>query len=245
MTEPITEGDDGLERPDPKFQQILDACQCRIKYRFRDPQWLFEALTHASRAEHRLASNERLEFLGDAILGMIVCEHLFHSLPRLMEGELTRIKSVVVSRKTCAAVSRDLGLQEFLFLGRGMQAQRSIPQSLLADVFESIVASIYLDGGWEAVTEFVGAHIIPRIAPLAAGSSDENYKSLLQQIVQRDMGQTPSYVLIEEKGPDHSKSFRVAAKVGDLQFEPAWGHNKKQAAQLAARNALEALHALS
>ncbi len=229
----------GLGGPPPA--DALAVCQRRLQYTFRDPEYLRAALTHASRAEHRLASNERLEFLGDAILGMIVCHHLYHAYPNLLEGELTRIKSVVVSRQTCADVSRDLGLDEFLILGKGMQSQRSLPQSLLADVFESIVASLFLDGGWGVVEEFVGRHIVPRIAPLAAGNSDENYKSLLQQWAQRELGATPSYIVLDERGPDHSKSFRMAARVGDLQFEPAWGSTKKEAAQLAARNALDAL----
>jgi ribonuclease-3 len=235
--------DDLAERDEPKSaaEEVLASCQRRIGYSFRDVSLLRSALTHASHAEHRLASNERLEFLGDAILGMVVCEHLYHSYPSQMEGELTRIKSVVVSRKVCAEVSRELGLHEHLLLGKGMLAHRSLPQSLLADVLESLVASIYLDGGWPPTRDFIERYILPRIAPLAAGSSDGNYKSMLQQWAQRELGQTPTYVVLAEEGPDHVKSFRISAKVGDLQFEPAWGNTKKQAAQLAAKNALLAL----
>jgi ribonuclease-3 len=229
------------DEPKPAAEVVLASCQRRIGYSFRDPSLLRSALTHASHAEHRLASNERLEFLGDAILGMVVCEHLYHSYPSQMEGELTRIKSVVVSRKVCAEVSRELGLHEHLLLGKGMLAHRSLPQSLLADVLESLVASIYLDGGWPPARDFIERYILPRIAPLAAGSSDGNYKSMLQQWAQRELGQTPTYLVLAEEGPDHVKSFRISAKVGDLQFEPAWGNTKKQAAQLAAKNALLAL----
>lgn len=219
----------------------LEACERALGYTFQDRRWLVSALTHASRAQHRLGSNERLEFLGDSILGMIVCEHLYHSYPNLLEGELTRIKSVVVSRQTCADISRDLGIEEFLFLGKGMSLKEALPQSVLSDVLESIVAAIYLDGGWEAVHEFAHTHVIPKVAPVATGDSGENFKSQLQQLTQREFGETPTYVLLDERGPDHNKSFRVAARVGKLQFDAAWGNTKKQAEQDAARLAMEVL----
>src|SRR6476619_1362568 len=114
-----------------------ERCERRIGYVFRDKALLRAAFTHASGAEHRLASNERLEFLGDAILGAVVCEMLFHRYPEYLEGELTRVKSVVVSRQTCARISGRLGLQEFLILGKGMAGSVRLPESLLADVFES------------------------------------------------------------------------------------------------------------
>src|SRR3954467_11851058 len=123
----------------------LEQCQKVLKYRFRDPTFLREALTHASGANHRLVSNERLEFLGDAILGAIVCELLFRRFPEYLEGDLTRVKSVVVSRRTCAKISAALGLDEFLVLGKGMGSQDQTPASVLADVFESLIGAIYLD----------------------------------------------------------------------------------------------------
>lgn len=129
----------------PAPDDLLARCERRIGYFFRDRLMLRAALTHASGAEHRLASNERLEFLGDAILGFVVCEMLFRQFPQYLEGELTKIKSVVVSRQTCAKISEALGLQEFLILGKGMTTTPSVPPSVLADVFESLVAGIYLD----------------------------------------------------------------------------------------------------
>ena len=128
---------------------LLKTCQERIGYLFNDWALLRSALTHASGAQHRLASNERLEFLGDAILGAVVCEMLYHRFPEYLEGELTKIKSVVVSRQTCAKVSEALGLDEFLLLGKGMSVVDGLPPSLLADVFESLIAAVYLDGGLE------------------------------------------------------------------------------------------------
>ncbi len=221
--------------------QAPDACERTIGYTFKNRQLLTSALTHASHAQHRLSSNERLEFLGDAILGVVVCEHLFNAYPSLLEGELTRIKSVIVSRQICADISRDLGLEAFLFLGKGMTAQEELPQSVLSDVFESLIAAIYLDGGWDAIRTFLHTHVVPRVAAVATGDHGENFKSQLQQLAQRDFGETPTYVVLDEKGPDHSKSFRVAARIGTLQFDAAWGTTKKQAEQIAAKHALQAL----
>jgi ribonuclease III len=213
----------------------------RIGYKFSDGNLLHSALTHASGAEHRLASNERMEFLGDSILGAVVCELLYHQFPDYLEGDLTRIKSIVVSRQTCAKISQALGMQEFLILGKGMTTHPTIPSSLLADVFESLVAAIYLDGGMEAAKSFILKNIIPEIELAADGESGCNYKSVLQQVAQREHGTTPTYQLMDEKGPDHSKCFKIAAQVGSSQFQAAWGRNKKEAEQRAARNALSQL----
>src|SRR6202521_692486 len=146
----------------------MKRCERRIGYEFRDKSLLAAALTHASGAQHRLASNERLEFLGDAILGAVVCELLYCQYPDYLEGDLTKIKSVVVSRQTCAKISEALGLQEFLVLGKGMTTHPNVPPSLLADVFESLLAAIYLDGGYEAARKFIETHVGPEIE-LAAG----------------------------------------------------------------------------
>jgi ribonuclease III len=220
---------------------ILERLEKRIGYTFNDKNMLLSALTHASGAEHRLASNERLEFLGDAILGAVVCEMLFHQYPNYLEGDLTKIKSIVVSRQTCTKISELLGMQEFLILGKGMTTHPSVPPSLLADVFESMVAAIYLDGGAEAAKNFIVEYVGPEIELAAGGESGYNYKSLLQQLAQREHGTTPTYQLLDEKGPDHSKCFKIAAQVGNARYSPAWGRNKKEAEQRAARNALSQL----
>ena len=179
----------------------IERCERRIGYAFQDKSLLAAALTHASGAQHRLASNERLEFLGDAILGAVVCELLYRQYPDYLEGDLTKIKSVVVSRQTCAKISEALGLQEFLILGKGMSSHPSVPPSLLADVFESLVAAIYLDGGDSAAREFIERYMEPEIELAAAGELGGNYKSLLQQLAQRETGTTPTYQLLDEKGP--------------------------------------------
>jgi ribonuclease-3 len=218
--------------------RLLAECQEIIGYRFRDLTLLREALTHASGANHRLASNERLEFLGDAILGAIVCDRLFRKFPDYLEGDLTRIKSIVVSWKTCAKISQKLGIDAFLIIGKGMGAQAQTPPSMMADVFESLIGAVYLDGGIEAARRFIVRHIEPEIDAAAEGQGGLNYKSNLQQVAQREFGETPSYLLLDEKGPDHSKCFKISARIGSRCYAPAWGRNKKEAEQRAALNAL-------
>lgn len=221
----------------------LALCEERLGYLFRDRSYLISALTHASIAGHRLASNERLEFLGDAILGMVVCELLFQQFPEYLEGDLTRIKSVVVSRQTCARLGESLGLQDCLFVGKGVLGTRSPPPSLLADAVESLIAAIYLDGGLEAARRFLVQRLQAEIAVAAEGEHSGNFKSHLQQLSQKVFGITPTYYLQDEQGPDHAKCFLIAAQIGARQFEPAWGRNKKEAEQRAAGNALRVLQA--
>jgi ribonuclease-3 len=218
--------------------EVLDECQKAIGYQFRQPELLRGALTHASGANTRLASNERMEFLGDAVLGLVTCEQLYLRFPDFQEGDLTKIKSVVVSRRTCARISRALNLGDFLFLGKGMNAHAAVPASLLADVFESLVAAIYLDGGLEPAKHFILRYVGPEIEQVAEEAHAGNYKSLLQQVAQREFGATPQYPLLDEKGPDHSKCFKVAAVIGRHTYPAAWGRNKKEAEQKAAMNAL-------
>ena len=226
-------------------EAAVDAAECqrRIGHEFRDPALLLAALTHASGAQHRLASNERLEFLGDSILGFLVCEMLYRRFPDSLEGDLTRIKSVVVSRETCSRISEQLQLVDFLIVGKGLADNRPVPTSVLSDLFESLVAAIYLDGGMEAVRPLVERFMEPEIEQVASGAQGSNHKSLLQQWAQRDYGITPTYEVLEESGPDHSKSFYVSAQIGSRRYAPAWGRNKKEAEQRAASNALVELQA--
>jgi ribonuclease-3 len=171
---------------------ILDECQNAIGYHFRQPDLLRAALTHASGANTRLASNERLEFLGDAVLGLVTCEQLFLRFPDYQEGDLTKIKSVVVSRRTCARIARELNLGDYLFLGKGMNPHVAVPANMQADVYESLVAAIYLDGGLEEARRFILRHLGPEIEQVAEGAHGGNFKSLLQQVAQREFGATAS-----------------------------------------------------
>jgi ribonuclease-3 len=219
----------------------LTECQQVLGYHFQEPGLLVRALTHSSIARTRLESNERLEFLGDAILGAVVCEQLYSFYPDATEGEMTRIKSVVVSRATCALLTRRLGLDRFLILGRGVDAQGRLPGSIMAAVFEAVVGAIYVDGGFEPARTFVLMHIEPVVQQAAESETGVNFKSLLQQLSQRTSGETPTYTVLDEQGPDHSKCFKVAAVVGSRLFPAAWGPSKKEAEQRAAGNALAEL----
>jgi ribonuclease-3 len=215
-----------------------------LGYQFRNPDLLKEALTHASIADNRLDSNERMEFLGDAVLDLIICEDLYRKFPRFDEGDLTKIKSAVVSRRTCAEVSNETGLTDLLITGKGISSRHSMPSSLAAAVYESIVASIYLDGGFEVVKEYVLRTMGPKSDAIAADATQQNYKAVLQQHAQRTLGATPIYELLDEKGPDHSKCFEVGVAIGGRRFIPAWAPNKKMAEQKAALRALEELGVL-
>jgi ribonuclease-3 len=219
-------------------ESVLDSCQEKLGYRFRDMQLLVDALRHASGVSHRLASNERMEFLGDAILGFVVCEQLYSLYPDYLEGELTRIKSAVVSRDTCARISEKIGLEKFLILGKGMAADPDIPRSVVAAALESLIAAIYLDGGVEAARRFILEHTNPEIEQTDSGESGGNYKSQLQQFAQREHGVTPIYQLLDEKGPDHSKCFKISAQVAHELYPAAWGKSKKESEQRAAHNAI-------
>ena len=234
------------EKPIPEENttpESLTACEERIGYRFQDRRLLEAAVTHASGATHRLASNERLEFLGDSILGFVVCNRLYIEFPELLEGDLTRIKSAVVSRETCSRISIELGLVDFLIVGKGMAVNRPVPNSVLSDMFESLVAAIFLDGGIDPARVFLDTWIGPEIKKVVAGEEGSNHKSLLQQLAQGAYGIAPTYGVIDEVGPDHNKKFQVRAQIGSRRYAPAWGRNKKEAEQGAAEKALEALRA--
>lgn len=228
----------------PAPGDALSGCEQALQYVFRDRELLQRCLTHSSVARTRLDSNERLEFLGDAILGASVCDILYRQFPEEPEGELTRIKSAVVSRTTCAIISDELGLEQFLIIGKGLSGIRSVPSSVRAAVLESLVAGIYLDGGYAAAFAFVERVLQPEIERIVASAHAGNFKSLLQQHVQKGQGEPPAYVLIDEKGPDHSKCFEIAVCIGATQFASAWGPNKKIAEQRAAENAWCQLHGL-
>jgi ribonuclease III len=212
-----------------------------VGHQFRDHQLLKTGLTHASLVDSRLQSNERLEFLGDSVLGLVVCDYLFTHYPDLLEGEMTKIKSMVVSRRVCAEVAAELGLEEVLRLGKGMSRRSALPGSVLAAVLESLIGAVYLDGGLEVAREFILRMMRRRIEQAARSGHQHNFKSVLQQTAQQTMGMTPQYVVLDEKGPDHAKCFEVAVEIGARRFGSCWGPSKKQAEQDAALQALREL----
>jgi ribonuclease III len=212
-----------------------------LGYTFKNLDLLKESLTHASIADNRLNSNERMEFLGDAVLDLVICEALYKQFPHLLEGDLTKIKSAVVSRRTCAEVSIETGLVDLLIIGKGISIRSQMPSSLAAAVYESIVAAIYLDGGFEVVKQYVLRTMSPHIDDISANIHQQNYKAVLQQHAQQMLRSTPIYELLDEKGPDHSKCFEVCVEIAGRRFTSAWGPNKKMAEQKAALLALEEL----
>jgi ribonuclease-3 len=211
---------------------------------FKNPRLLQESLTHASIANHRLQSNERMEFLGDAVLDLIICEALYLKFPQFLEGDLTKIKSAVVSRRTCAEVAMETGLADLLIIGKGISSREQMPPSLAAAVYESIVAAIYLDQGFEVVKQYILRTMAPKIEDISANINEHNYKAMLQTHAQKNLGSAPTYELLDEKGPDHSKCFEVCVAIGGQRFTSAWGPNKKMAEQKAALIALEELGVL-
>ena len=216
-----------------------------LGYEFDDLDLLEEALTHTSIADNRLDSNERMEFLGDAVLDLAVCEDIYARFPDLFEGDLTKIKSAVVSRRTCAEVAVETGLAGLLSTGKGIVNRGGMPASLAANVYEAVVAAIHLDGGFDAARAYVLRTMGPKIEEVSASLHQFNYKAALQQEAQRTLGGTPYYELLDEKGPEHSKCFEVCVTVNGRRFESAWGTNKKIAEQKAALRALEELGALT
>lgn len=226
--------------------EVLDKAEAALGYRFKDRSILDQALTHASSANSRIESNERLEFLGDAILSVVVCKELFANYPDYLEGELTKIKSSVVSRHSCAIVAEQLGLPQLLFVGKGMSGRQRLPASLAAAAFESVIAAIYLDSGDLGVARtFILKHMNGLMADAAASEHQRNFKSQLQQHAQKNLGSTPVYELLDEQGPDHSKCFEMCVVVSGKRFPGAWGPCKKEAEQKAAYRALRELGVVS
>jgi len=225
----------------PMNDEMRAKAQEILRHEFKSLDLLDLSLRHASISDSRLDSNERLEFLGDAILGMIVCERIFIRYPEYLEGEMTKIKSLAVSRKICAKLAIDLGLDDLIRVGKGMLTQPKLPQSLAAAVLESVIAAVYLDGGMEAARRFVEPLLDPLLDEAVDSGHQHNFKSVLQQHAQKAMGISPSYRILDEKGPDHAKAFNIAVELNGQRFEPCWGQSKKAAEQLAALHALTEL----
>ena len=219
-------------------EETLQQIEQTISYKFSDKNLLARAFTHSSAVDNRLLSNERLEFLGDAVLAVVICQTLFERFPTYLEGDLTKVKSMLVSRGSCARLSRQLRLHKFLKVGKGMASSRALSGSLAAGVLEAVIAAIYIDSGFDAAQGFILRIFGSLLDQADAEQVQGNFKSLLQQYVQEQFNSTPTYALLDEKGPDHDKCFEVEAMVVEYHFPSAWGTNKKEAEQKAAFNAL-------
>ena len=213
---------------------------------FNDLRLLNLAFTHTSYSnECRSASdnNERLEFLGDSVLGMITAEYLFSSFTRFHEGEFSKIKAVVVSEESLSEVALRLGVSDYLLIGRGERSQGgNLKKAILADCMEAVIAALYLDQGLEAARRFVLSFIPGQVEKFLENKlSYKDYKTELQEYLQKRRGKVPKYVLVSQTGPDHDQVFSVTVELGTKVYGPAEGRNKKSAEQAAARMALIAI----
>ena len=213
----------------------------RIHYQFKNQQLLHEALSHSSYANEgkKKRSNERLEFLGDSVLSIIVAQHLFTHYTHLPEGELTKLRASLVCEKSLHAFALQFGLNEFLLLGKGEEVTggRERP-SIIADAFEALLAAIYLDGGMKQAEKFV-LHFIPEHLSIKQAKGLSDYKTTLQEVIQQNREEKVEYVLVGESGPDHDKTFSVEVHLNSNIIGKGSGKSKKQAEQLAAKEALE------
>ena len=223
---------------------MIKELEAAIGYRFRNISYLQNALAHSSYANERwhnsLMSNERLEFLGDSILGMVVADHLYRSFPNRPEGELTRMRADMVCERALAKVANQIGLGGHILLGKGEElgGGRS-RESILADAVESIIAACYLDGGMEAAKLFIDRFVLSDVPVTKLHNTD--YKTALQELVQQKKNQIIQYTLVGESGPDHDKQFRVELSLNGEVVGHGTGTSKKRAEQEAAKVAFEAL----
>lgn len=213
-----------------------------IGHTFADPGFLQEAMTHTTFSnEHaRTRSNERLEFLGDAVLGMVVAQYLFDRFPDLPEGELTKTRAAVVCEPSLAARSRALSVGQYMRFGKGETVSGRDRDSILADAFEAIVGALFLDGGLEVARSFILRELSPLVGEARRGQVRVDYKTRLQELLQKDGTEAPVYRLLEEEGPPHNKRFHVAVYHRGVVLGSGWGRNKKEAEQEAARQSFAA-----
>lgn len=214
----------------------------KIGYRYENIAFLENALTHSSYANevrHGTKSNERLEFLGDAVLSMVVSDYIYRNCPKLPEGELSKLRASLVCEKSLCRFAKSLGLGSYLKLSRGERNLHGQERpSILADAFEAVIASIYLDGGMDNAAKFILSYVEPEIKnPRPRAFKD--YKTTLQEIIQRNPEERLEYVLVGEEGPDHDKHFSVEVHLNNNVIGKGGGRSKKEAEQQAAREALE------
>lgn len=224
---------------------MINELEKAIGYQFRNITLLQNALSHSSYANERwhdsLKSNERLEFLGDSVLGMVVAEHLYRTFPNRPEGELTRMRADMVCEKTLAKVADGLDLGKHLLLGKGEeQGGGRNRDSILADAVESVIAACYLDGGMTAAVQFIQKFVLVNVPVTKLHNAD--YKTALQELVQQKKNQVLAYTLIGESGPDHNKQFEVELTLNGEVVGTGIGSSKKRAEQAAAQKALEKLY---
>jgi len=224
----------------------LESIEAALGLTFRDRTLLIRALTHRSYINENpdfvLEDNQRLEFLGDAVLDYVTAEYLYHHFPEMREGELTRLRAALVRTETLARLAQQIGLARFIRLGRGEEESggRARP-AVLCDCFEALIGALCLDQGLEATRDYLARLIAPALEQIINSEADKDAKSYLQELSQRHLQITPTYRTLAEEGPDHARVFTVAAVIGERTYGVGRGSSKQRAAQAAARAALERL----
>ena len=222
----------------------MDELEKKINYHFKNKELLTEALTHSSYAnEHKkmhLKYNERLEFLGDAVLSISVSDYIFKNCPDYPEGDLTKLRASLVCEKSLFVFAKEINLGKYILLSNGEKKGGGAERpSILSDAFEALIAAIYLDGGMKEASKFVLSFVIPEIKNHSANFAFKDYKTKLQEIIQKNPGEKINYVLVDESGPDHNKHFVVEVHLNSNVIGKGGGRSKKEAEQQAAREALE------
>ena len=230
--------------PQPSAYAILEQ---NLGYAFRDASLCETALTHKSwmneTQETSRTDNERLEFLGDAVLALVTSDLLMRRFPDMPEGELSKARASIVNESGLAQVAEILSLGQWIFLGRGEeQAGGRLKRSLLANTFEAVLGAVYLDGGFQAAFQVAERLFSPLIADVPTAAS-KDFKSRLQELAQAKLQTAPTYTVLSEQGPDHAKTFEIAILIGDREYARAFGRSKKEAQQNAAERALSAMDA--
>lgn len=230
---------------DSERRKELQLFEKQAGIRFRKLELLNHAFCHrsfANESDGTVANNEKLEFLGDSVLGLVIAEYLYLTLPDSVEGDLAKIKSFVVSEDSLAAISRNLRVDNFILIGKGEEFSggRS-KKAILADAMEAIIGAYFLDSGIGSAKKFILRYLVPEIDKVLQNKHKKDYKTLLQEFVQKKYKTYPKYVLVKRTGPDHRKTFWIDVRVKDRNYGPGQGRNKKEAEQEAARVAFQAL----
>lgn len=223
----------------------LLAFEKTAQVRFKSVELLNLALTHRSHTNEDAAhspNNEKLEFLGDSVLGMVVATHLYELLQDRAEGDLARIKSYVVSEETLSIAARALDVQRFILIGKGEELSGGRDKkAILADAMEAIIGAYYIDSGYDAAERFVLRLVEPEILKVLQNRHRKDYKTILQEYVQKYHRSYPKYALVKKTGPDHDRTFWITCAVGSTEYGPASGKNKKEAEQSAAKAAYDSI----
>ena len=227
------------------IQTDLSELTLKLNYKFKNKDLLSESLRHSSFVNEQLDTdlqdNERLEFLGDAVLNLVVGHILMQRYPDLKEGDLSRMRANLVNESQLASIARGINLGSYIQLGKGeIQSEGWDKQSILANTFEAVIAAVYMDGGFDAVFKIIDGHFSFLISSVATPTANHDFKSQIQELVQMEYRSIPIYKVVHESGPDHDKTFRVQLEVGEVQVEGI-GKSKKAAEQDAARKGLDIL----